>query len=174
MRAVTAALMKIWELFIADIKAKSPVGTGQSRQNFNSANLTGRDFSEENLKNANFSNAFLAGSTFKNADLTGAQFYKAEITGATFTGAIMYNATLTGCDLNALFQGHTAELMPASLKNITVTAQDIAKLSAERQQVILAYVSSQSAIMFDLNNRLSSSKSRNETTHKHLPFSWQV
>ncbi len=158
MRAISAALMKICELFIADIKANSPVGTGQSRQNFNNADLTGRNFSTEDLRCANFSNTFLAGATFKDANLTGAQFYNAAIAEATFTGAIMDNTNLTGCDLNALFQGYAAALMPASLKNITVAAQDIAKLSAERQQVILACVSSQSAIMFDLNNRLSSSK----------------
>lgn len=158
MTTITAALMKVCASFISDIKATSPVGTGQSRQNFNSANLTGRDFSEENLKNANFSNTFLAGATFKKADLTGAQFYKAEITGAAFTGTIMDNTNLTGCDLNALFEEYIAELTPASLKNITVAAKDIAKLSAERQQVILACVSAQSALSFDVTSRLSPAK----------------
>lgn len=132
----------------------------RSVRNFHGSNYQGEDFSNANLTSANFSNTNIEGVNFTGADLTGAQLYKAKTTNANFTDATLDDANLTGCDLNALFKEDTAELTAKSVKNISAAAQDIAKLSAERQQAILGCVSAQSALSFDITKRLLDAKEK--------------
>ena len=92
-----AAMLLLWGLW-------GSAANGQTRLNFNNADLRGQDLSRQDWRGSSFVSANLQGADLHGANLTGVVFTKANLAGANLAGADLSNslldlANLAGADL---------------------------------------------------------------------------